>query len=443
MRLFLFLYFATATLLSQTAGASETIVLRHLSVIDGTGAPLKHDEAIVMTDGKIAWIGPDRAVQAPIRSAVVDLSGKVAMPGIFDDHVHVGNMHDQDQNSAYFTKANVEKALRTYAMYGVTSVFSAGTEKDLIYPLRDAQRRGRPAMARVFTAGEGLYFKNGYGGIPGFNRPVSTPEEARKLVDEDARKGADAIKFWIDDEESTFPVKMPYNISRAIIDEAHKQHKKGVAHVYHYQDAHVLIDQGVDGFMHAVRDRPLDKAFLADMRAHGTWQVASTLSREASYAYRPLPFLNDPFFTKGVSAAELKLLKDAEFNRKLHASPLFKFYLPNMDMALANLGREARAGILFGMGTDSGPPGRFPGFNAHLEMEYMVKAGIKPMDVIVAATSAPAKFFGATNQGTLETGKLADILVLDKNPLDDIRNTRTIAHVYLSGREVRNINQMR
>lgn len=232
-----------------------------------------------------------------------------------------------------------------------------------------------------------------------------------------------------------------YAISKAIIDEAHALHKKVVAHVYHYQDARQLIDQGVDGFMHAVRDRPLDETFLADMKAHGTWQVASTLSREASYELRPLPFLSDPFFTKGVSAEELKLLKDPEFNRKLLQSPLFKYYRGNMDMALENAGREARAGIPFGMGTDSGPPGRFPGFNAHLEMEYMVKAGIRPMDVIVAATSAPARFFGADNQGTLEAGKLADVLVLDKNPLDDIRNTRAIAHVYISGREIRNINQ--
>lgn len=437
------LYLAAFAMLAWQAlpAAAETTVLRHLSVIDGTGTPSKPDQAIVMTDGKIAWIGPDKAMRSPAGAKSVDLSGKVAMPGIFDDHVHVGNMHDQDQNSAYFTKANVEQALKTYAAYGVTSVFSAGTEKDLIFPLRDAQRRGRPTMARVFTAGEGIYYKNGYGGIPGFNRPVSTPDEARELVDVDLQKGVDVIKFWIDDEEGTFPVKMPYAISEAIIDEAHKLHKKVVAHVYHYQDARKLIDQGVDGFMHAVRDRPLDEAFLADMKAHGTWQVASTLSREASYAYRPLPFLADPFFRKGISAAELKLLKDPEFNKKLQHSPLFKFYRDNMDMALENLGREARAGIPFGMGTDSGPPGRFPGFNAHLEMEYMVKAGIKPMDVIVAATSTPARFFGADNQGTLEAGKLADILVLDKSPLDDIRNTRTIAHVYISGREVRNINQ--
>jgi imidazolonepropionase-like amidohydrolase len=436
------LAFATVGVLSVLAPAvADTTVLENVSVIDGTGAPLKRNQAIVMTDGRIGWIGPASAAHIPTGAKVVDLHGKYAMPGIFDDHVHVGNMHDQDQNSAYFTKENVETALRAYAAYGVTSVFSAGTEKDLIFPLRAMQRGGRPDMARVFTAGEGIYYKGGYGGIPGFNRPVSNADEARKLVDEDVAKGVDAVKFWIDDEEGTFPVKMPYDISKAIIEEAHKLHKKVVAHVYHYQDARTLIDQGVDGFMHAVRDKPLDKGFLADMRAHGTWQVAATLSREASYAYRPLPFLNDPFFAKGVSAAELKLLKNRKFNAKLRSSPLFKYYPGNLDMALANMGREAKTGIPFGMGTDSGPFGRFPGFSAHLEMEYMVKAGNTPMNVIVAATSAPARFFGATDQGTLEAGKLADILVLGRNPLDDIRNTRAIAHVYISGREVPNINQ--
>jgi imidazolonepropionase-like amidohydrolase len=442
MPFFKLLSLASIGLISMAAPAvADTTVLKDVSVIDGTGAPLKPAQTIVMANGRIAWIGPASAAHVPAGAKIVDLRGKYAMPGIFDDHVHVGNMHDQDQNSAYFTKENVEAALRTYAAYGVTSVFSAGTEKDLIFPLRKAQREGRPTMARIFTAGEGIYYKGGYGGIPGFNRPVSSAAEARKLVDADVAKGVDAVKFWIDDEEGTFPVKMPYAVSKAIIEEAHKLHKKVVAHVYHYNDAKALIDQGVDGFMHAVRDKPLDSGFLEDMRSHGTWQVAATLSREASYAYRPLPFLSDPFFTKGVSAQELKLLKSLDFNRKLRSSPLFKYYQPNLDMALGNMAREAKAGVPFGMGTDSGPPGRFPGFNAHLEMEYMVKAGIRPMDVIVASTSAPARFFGATDQGTLAAGKLADVLVLNKNPLNDIRNTRAILHVYISGREVRNINQ--
>lgn len=420
---------------------AESTVLENVTLFDGTGKAAQPHSAIVMTDGKIAWTGPMSALKAPAGAKAIDLAGKFAMPGLFDSHVHVGNMHDQDQNSNYFTKENVETALKTYAEYGVTSVFSAGTEKDLVFPMIKAQRAGRPTMSRLFTAGEGLYYKNGYGGIAGFNRPVSTAADAIKLVDEDAAKGVDVIKFWIDDEEGTFPVKMPWTLTKVIIDEAHKKGKKVVAHVYHYADAKTLIDQGVDGFMHAVRDKTIDKPLLDDFKAHGTWQVAATLSREASYAYRPLPFLDDPFFTKGVSAAELKLLKDPDFNKKLHASPVFHYYQGNLDMAVKNMGIEAKAGIPYAVGTDSGPPGRFPGFNMHLEMEYLVKAGVKPADVLVHSTASAAQFYGAKDLGTLEVGKQADVLVLDKSPLENIRNTRTISHVYISGREVHNINQ--
>ena len=96
----------------------------------------------------------------------------------------------------------------------------------------------------------------------------------------------------------------------------------------------------------------------------------------------------------------------------------------------------ADAGVKYGFGTDTGPPGRFPGYFEHWEMELMVEAGLTPMQVITAATRNSAEFLGAKDLGTLEPTKWADLVVLERNPLDDIKNTRTISAVYIAGNKV-------
>jgi imidazolonepropionase-like amidohydrolase len=109
-----------------------------------------------------------------------------------------------------------------------------------------------------------------------------------------------------------------------------------------------------------------------------------------------------------------------------------------LPMAQKNLKRLADAGVPIGFGTDSGPPGRFPGYFEHWELELMVQAGLTPMQAIQAATGNAARFLRQPDLGTLEAGKCADFLVLARNPLEDIRNTRTLESVYLGGDRVIN-----
>lgn len=107
-----------------------------------------------------------------------------------------------------------------------------------------------------------------------------------------------------------------------------------------------------------------------------------------------------------------------------------------LEMAQKNLKRLADAGIPYGMGTDTGPPGRFPGFFEHWEMELMVDAGLTPSQVVTAATKGSAEFLHAKDLGTLEAGKWADLIVLTADPRVNIRNTRTIEAVYIAGNQV-------
>ena len=424
-------------------GSSDALVFRNFTLIDGGDhAPLPK-AAMVVEKGRISWVGPEADLKAPSGAKTSDLKGAFVIPGLMNLHAHLGNTIDLVQDSKFHTRESVEKDLKTYASYGVTTVLSMGTDQDDIFAVRTDQRANEtPSMARVYTTGQGLMFKGGYGGLAGVNQPVATPEEAAAAVTAQLAKGVDFIKLWLDDELGTMP-KMPAAISAAIIETAHKNNARVLAHIFYLEDAKRLADQGVDGFVHGVRDQPVDQTLIDRMEQHGTWQAAGTLSREASmFAYGSTPpFASDPFFTRGVSAKTLELIKSPERQKTIAGNPNFTKYPAFFETAKANLKRLVDAGVPFALGTDAGPPGRFPGYFEHWELQLMVDAGLTPAQAIDAATRRAAMFLGAEDLGTLEPTKWADFIVLDADPLTDIRNSRKIRSVYIAGSEVPSINQ--
>jgi imidazolonepropionase-like amidohydrolase len=388
-------------------------------------------------NGRIRWVGSVQNLKAPASAQVIDLNGKYVMPGLINLHCHIGDTVGLDQNAKYFTPENVEKDLKTFASYGVTSVLSLGTDKDSIFGIRDAQRKGRPSEARVFTAGQGFVFNGGYGGLVGINQGLSSVAEVDAAVGAQAAKHVDVIKLWLDDHLGT-KKKMPYDMAKAIIDSGHKRHLKVISHIFYLKDAKQMVDDGVDGLAHSVRDMPVDNALITSMKAHGTWQMAGTLSREASmFVYAQTPaFVSDPFFTRSVSPqvlSELKSPKHQQGAREEHGFAQFPQYLHTAEMNLKTL---VNAGVKYGFGTDSGPPGRFEGYFEQWELELMVEAGLTPIQVITAATGSAAQFLGADDLGTLKANKWADLVVLSKNPLESIKNSRTIEAVYIAGNKV-------
>ena len=433
----------TIGLLATGALRAETVVLEHFTLIDGTGRAPVADQSLVMTDGRITWVGPAGRLPKPKSATTEDLSGKYLMPGIIDSHVHLGLVNGIDQSfPKYYDRANVEQQLRLYAAYGVTSVYTLGTDGDAIHDvIADQRRAGRIDMARAYTAGRGVVFKGSYGGVPGLDQAVATPAEAVAMVDRESAKGDDFIKLWMDDEFSTIAERMPYAISKAVIDTAHKDGKKAAAHIFYYDNAAELTREGVDVFMHQVRDRAAGPELSRAMKAAGAWQLASTLSREASFTYRLLPFVDDPFFARSVTPSTIAALKSPERQARLGSSPNFSKYPDVLRNAMANFATQAKNGVPYGMGTDSGPTARFPGYFAHWELELMVQSGITPLQALTAATGTNAKFIAGNQAGTIQKGKWADLLVLDRDPVADIRNTRAIDTVYIAGRKVPTIWQ--
>jgi imidazolonepropionase-like amidohydrolase len=422
--------------------AGDTLVLRNFTLIDGTDRSPVPDAAMVVESGRVSWVGAASELRAPDDATTRDLNGAFVMPGLIDLHGHLGNTVDLVQDRKFHTRDSVEKDLKIYASYGVTTVLSMGTDQDTIFPVRDTQKGGRPSMARVYTAGQGLMLRGGYGGLAGVNNAVGTPDEAAAEVNAQIDKGVDIVKLWLDSELGTMP-PMPPAMSQAIIDAAHRRDRRVVAHVFYLEDAKRLVEQGIDGFVHSVRDQPVDQALIDGMKQRNIWQVAATLSREAvMFAYGSTPaFASDPFFTRGVSAATLDLIRSPERQKTIASGPNFKKYPAFFEQAKANLKKLADAGIPYGAGTDAGPPGRFPGYSAHWELELMVEAGLTPQQTITAATQRAAEFLKAGDLGSLAPGKWADFVVLAADPLTDIRNTRTVRAVYMAGAEVPSINQ--
>jgi imidazolonepropionase-like amidohydrolase len=431
--------FCTAILAAAGAFA-EVTVLENFTLIDGTGRPPVPQAAMVITDGRISWIGPKSRLKPPPGAARTDLSGKYVMPGIINLHGHLGNTVGLKQDPHNYSRESVEKNLKTYASYGVTSVLSMGTDQDLIYPLRAEQRAGRPSFTRVFTAGRGFTGKGGYPtkvpGMKGIPYEVGTPEEVRRDVDELAAKKVDVVKIWVDDHLGREP-KIPPAITKAIIDNAHQHNLKVAAHIFYLEDAKRLVNDGLNALAHSVRDQPVDDALIAAMKRKGAWQIP-TLAREMSiFAIADAPsWLQDPFFSRSVDPTVVATLKSADYRQRIRSDPDFAKYPAFLKTAQTNLKRLADAGVKIGFGTDTGPPARFPGFFEHMEMQLMVESGLPAARVIQAATRDSAEFLGVSKDlGTLESGKWADLIVLAKDPLADIQNTRSLETVMIAGKK--------
>jgi imidazolonepropionase-like amidohydrolase len=427
--------------LTAGAGLAETTVLDGFTLIDGTGRAPVANAAVIIVDGRIQWAGPQSQLKAPAGAQVTHLAGKFVMPGIINLHGHLGNTVDLKQDPKNYTRENVEKQLQLYASYGVTTVLSMGTDQEPVYQLRADQRAGRPRMTRIFTAGRGFTGVGGYPttaqGMKGVPFEVASKEDVDKDVAWLAGKKVDIVKIWVDDHLGR-DKKIPLDLAKAIIADAHHDGLKVAAHVFYLDDAKALIDAGLDGLAHSVRDKPVDDELIAAMKKRGAFQEAATLTREESTFIfaKPSPMLDDEFFTRGLSPSILATLKSAAYQQKIAADPDYSKYPEFLKQAMANLKKLSDSGVRIGFGTDSGPPARFSGYFEQWELELMVESGLTPTQVITDATRNAADFLLAKDLGTLERGKWADLIVLNKNPLDNIRNTREIEFVMIAGNRI-------
>ena len=397
-------------------------------LIDGSGGPPGERAAILVQDGVFTWVGRESERDAPPDTPRVDLSGKTVIPALVDAHQHIGltNVRDGTHSKANYTRANLIEHLERSAYHGVAATMSLGLEFDepLALALRDEVI---PNAARFLTSGRGIAATPMAGpqqdyrlGIP---RGAQTAAEGRAAVEELHGHGVDIIKIWVDDRRGTVPKLQP-DVYRAIINEAHERGMRVTAHLGSTSglaDAKDLLRAGVDGFAHTVRDRDIDTEYMDLVRNYpDVWTVPNLPGS-------PVTLDDLPWLSETLPAFEIENLR-AQAERLAADGPSESF-----ELQCRNLARNRGEEMIIGMGTDSGVS---VGWTTHTELRDMAGCGLTPMEVIVAATRVNAEILGLEDLGMVAAGKRASFVVLDADPLADIRNTRRIAAVYFRGEEV-------
>ena len=415
--------------------AATMTVFEGARLIAGDGSAPIDNAAFVVDGDRITAVGRKESLQTPLGARRVDLTGKTVMPALVDAHVHLGYRSGTTFTAANYTRENLLDTLDRFAYFGVAAVLEAGTGRG---ELPFQVRAGAGTPTRYLTAGSGFAMPNAGPGGPMRDaaRGVTTEADARAQVQELARRKPDLVKIWVDDRNGTVE-KLEPNLYRAIIDEAHKQNLRVMAHIATLDDAKDLVRAGVDGFAHVFRDRAADAELLAMLKARPNVFFLETLWGVRTAIYQETPaWLAEPITREALSPAQIAQLRDAFL---VPAAPAtVQRALEEADRLTSNVAALHKAGVKLGLGTDTGgvTGGGYFGLATHVELELLVKAGLTPAQAIAAGTRTSAEILGLTNLGTLAPGKSADFLVLDANPLDAIGNTRKIARVYARGAEV-------
>jgi imidazolonepropionase-like amidohydrolase len=372
-------------------------------LIAGDGGDPIEDAVVVVENDRITSVGRRGEVQVPAGAARVDLTGKTVMPTLVDLHAHLRG-----------TREEYVDGLERQAYFGVGAILDIGSPAD-----RSADLRNNP------VPGAALYRDGGRGlrGPDDRGTGITSEADARKAVQEHAAQKVDMIKIYVDDRYGEVKTLTP-PLYRAIIDEANMHGLRVYAHIRFLRDAKGLLQAGLHGFAHCVRDQVIDEEFVSMMKQRPEVFLVPTLP--------PRGVMPDLSWIRDTVSAERfeEILTEARTGTTPLAFGLQRPLEPFATQA-ANLMRLKREGVKIGLGTDINV-----GWAAHIEMEDMVLAGMTPAEVIVAATRSSAEILKLSDHGTVAPGKSASFIVLDANPLDEITNTRRIAQVYIRGKAV-------
>jgi imidazolonepropionase-like amidohydrolase len=416
-------FVAIATWLAWAQTRTGPVLFEGARLVTGEPRAPVDDSAFLVDGGRITAVGARGAVKAPPGATVIDLRGKTVMPALVDAHSHLGytDVRTGQTTAASYTRDNLLDHLRRYAYYGIAATASLGLDRgELPYELRATPT---PGAALFLTAGRGIAMPNA-GPNAAYWRDaaygVMTEAEGRAAVRELAAKKVDFVKIWVDDRNKTV-TPLPPSLYRPIIEEARARGLRVVAHVYYLADAKELLRAGIDGFAHGIRDLEVDEEIMG------------------LFTQRPQVFVIPNLPDTPPSQADLAWLSETlpssaieDLKRTAVTSPA----RPRLfDAQARSLARMSAAGVRIAFGTDAGVGAPY-GWSAHAEIADMVAAGMTPAQAIVAATRTSAEVLRLDQLGTIAPGKSADFIVLDANPLDDIRNTRRISRVYLRGVEV-------
>lgn len=426
---------------AQEVSNDDPILLENARIIVGDGS-LIESGSILIEAGKIADVGNRADMDLPANVTVLSLEGKTIIPALIDAHAHLGYEGYTSWGSQNYSRENLIDHLQRYAYYGFSAVFSAGSDLDeLAFSVQRELDTSQLEAARfLFAAGMAppdqgpndqflshalaLEEQTGMTILYG----IENEQQAIDAVEKIADKGISVIKIWVDDRGGT-QQKLSPDLYRVIIEEASDRNIQVFVHQQYATDMPELIRSGVAGFLHGRLGSELNETIAMQLERAGAFVVPNLglgeLRREAIgedlFLQMAVPNSVAKRLSAGSGQRQVNTLRNSARENELKAS-------------FASL---IEAGVDILLGTDAGAvPDHFFGYTGHRELEIFVRLGMTPMQALLAATSKPALQLGLEDLGLLKQGFSADLVILDSNPLDDIRNTRSISRVFLRGKEL-------
>jgi imidazolonepropionase-like amidohydrolase len=436
------LLFLSAEVAAQKPSPNDLVVITNVSVVDVRSGALLADQTVILDRNRIASVGPSKSAKYPRNAPSVNGHGYFLIPGLWDMHVHL-------VFGEWFPGAQ-DITLPLLIANGVTGVRDMGSELQAVQDWRNEIEAGRLLGPRIFTSGPMLD-----GPKPRFpsSIAITTPEDGRRAVDQLKLRGADFIKL-----QSLIPREAVF----AIADEAKKQEIAFAGHVPDSVRASEMSEAGMKSFEHLIGifegSSPNEDEFLRGGKTAG--RFLATYDPERAAALAALLVKNQTWqcptlvWERGGNLIDVTDFAKDGRAKYVPASWKNKTWKRFTDEILQGYGTDDisvrkkfiekelevvqllhKAGVPFLAGTDT-PPGVyvFPGFSLHEELQRFVAAGFTPLEALQTATLNAARFEGMEEQlGTIEKGKLADLVLLSANPLEDISNTQKIAAVIVNG----------
>lgn len=408
-------------------------VIEHVTLIDGTGGAARPDMTVTVDGDRITGVTASVAIPANVPGVRIDGRGKYLMPGLMDIHIHLrskasGSILDKSDKP---DMTIARQALASYIYDGVTTVFDAGNKAEVILPLRDEERAGKISSPRIFATGNLVTYPGSHGDAVAVR--VSDFEKDKALIDAHiAQQKPDMVKFTYDEEgwgARPMITLMPALQLQKLAQYYNQHGIRTTVHVSNERRSEEALAVGIDTLAHPVIQGPVSNDFVRLMGAKKT-PFATTLTIGENYARlaEHPEYLDRSDYVASLSGAEREYLKTT--TRAEYQARSWTWWMKLMTpICMENIRKVVAGGGVAALGTDqsSGPA-------VHRELELLVQSGLSTAQVIRIATLNAATFLGKEEElGSVMPGKLADLLLLDADPLADIDNARRIAWVMKGG----------
>ena len=415
------------------AARADGYAIEHVTLIDGLGHAPQKDMTVVVEGERIAAVAPSALARPPAAARHIDGRGRFLMPGLMDVHIHLRGGVDEPKDAAAARAAAIP-ALAGFLYAGVTTVYDAGNQAEVILPLRADERAGRIASPRIFATGNLITYPGSHGAAMAVTISDFEADKA-KLEKQLAEQQPDVIKLTLEEEgwgaRPMIPL-LPAPLMEQIIRWYNLHGVRSTVHVSSELRSEEAIYAGADSLAHPVIQGPVSDSFVKLMAAKKI-PFASTLTIGENYSrlVEHPEFLDQPLYVAAFSPADRETLKTKV--REDYRTRLWTAWMKLMTpVAMENIRKVHAAGGVVALGTDqsSGPA-------TQRELELLAAAGIKPLEILTIATHNGAVLLGKADQlGSVEPGKLADLLLLSADPTASVENVKQILLVMKAGQPI-------